>query len=358
MAGSARLRPFRTFLRTLAAVLGVTLATAVLTEVGFRVYNHFHPSYIFASTSYNRFRGKPLARNYGDRLNSHGFNDVEHSVEKEPGTLRILGIGDSFVFGVVPYRYNFLTLLGDRLKAAGEPVEVVNMGIPATGPRDYLSMLVHEGLRLHPDLVLCFVFVGNDLTESLPPGRGPHFLVVDFFRFLFKVVPNIQGRIIHGPAEYREDTPNLGHARYLQVERARAAVFDTRWAPFAARARGATRALLAMRSLCAARGAGFAVVLIPDEMQVDVPLRREVLSLSKPRNPDEYDFRRPNRALTDAIQADGVPVLDLLDPFVREGESERLYRRDDSHWNIAGNAFAAQELQGWLEAHRTLFKLP
>jgi lysophospholipase L1-like esterase len=358
VAGSSRFPTLPRLLRTLAAILGVTLATLALTEVGFRAYNHFHPSYIFASTSYNRFRGKPYGRNYQDRLNSQGFNDIEHPVRKPPGTFRIVAIGDSFVFGVVPYRDNFLTLLGDRLQAAGDPVEVVNMGIPATGPRDYLSMLLHEGLRLHPDLVLCFVFVGNDLTESLPPGPGPHLLVVDFFRFLFKVVPSIQGRIIHGPAEYREDTPNLGHAKYLQVERARAAVFDTRWAPFAARARDATEALLAMRSLCAARGAGFAVVLIPDEMQVDPSLRREVLALSKPDQRAGYDFRRPNRVLTDALQAGGVPVLDLLDPFVREGEDTRLYRRDDSHWNIAGNAVAAEELQRWLEGHRALFRLP
>lgn len=60
------------------------------------------PPYIFYENSYSRFRGKPLADDYDFRLNSRGFKDVERKKEKEPNVYRILGLGDSFAFGVIP----------------------------------------------------------------------------------------------------------------------------------------------------------------------------------------------------------------------------------------------------------------
>ena len=92
-------------------VLIIVLITVALGELGLRIYNSIDPLPIFYSESYNRFRGKPFAPNWNFHLNSRGFNDVEFSTHKTPGTTRILGIGDSFAFGVVPYEYNYLTLV-------------------------------------------------------------------------------------------------------------------------------------------------------------------------------------------------------------------------------------------------------
>ena len=60
------------------------------------------PPYIFYENSYSRFRGKPLADDYDFRLNSMGFKDLEPKKEKESNVYRILALGDSFVFEVVP----------------------------------------------------------------------------------------------------------------------------------------------------------------------------------------------------------------------------------------------------------------
>lgn len=127
----------------------VGMITFVLSELLLRVYHHVNPVFIFPDRSYNRFRGKPHADDYDFTLNSKGFKDREFSREKAAEQLRILGIGDSFVFGVVPYQNNFLTLLEDELQKQGRPIEVINMGIPGTSPRDYLAVLVHERVRTH-----------------------------------------------------------------------------------------------------------------------------------------------------------------------------------------------------------------
>jgi hypothetical protein len=97
---------------------------------------------IFYSGNPDRFRGKPFAPFWNFHLNSRGFNDVEFSARKAAGTIRILGIGDSFAFGVVPYEYNYLTLVEQYLKQSEHNVELINMGIPAIGPKEYLVVRI------------------------------------------------------------------------------------------------------------------------------------------------------------------------------------------------------------------------
>ena len=163
--GYARLRKGGRALTALRQALIIAAITVVLCEIGLRVFHAVYPLPFFYSGSYNRFRVKPNAVFYGHPLNSRGFNDVEFKIDKEPGVYRILGIGDSFAFGVVPYRDNYLTLIEERLKADGVRTELINMGIPGISPREYLAVLIHEGLQLKPDMVLLTFFVGNDFTE-------------------------------------------------------------------------------------------------------------------------------------------------------------------------------------------------
>jgi hypothetical protein len=148
----------------------IVVVSYALSEVVLRVYDYFNPLFIFYDQSYDRFRPRPFSTYWGFKLNSGGFNDLEFH-EKPPGAYRILGLGDSFAFGAVPYRYNYLTLLGQELKQQNPAMEVVNLGIPGIGPREYLALLVREGLALKPDAVLLSFFVGNDFEESTREKR-------------------------------------------------------------------------------------------------------------------------------------------------------------------------------------------
>lgn len=337
----------------------MVLVTLVVAELGLRLVQAVRPSFIFASRDYNRFRGRPHAPNYQDQLNSRGFNDRERTIAKAPGTYRMLAVGDSFVFGIVPREQTFVTLLERHLgEAGGSPVEVINLGVPATGPPEYVEMLRREGLAYAPDLVLCFVFLGNDFfgLEEIPWWRRSY--LAELATYLARIVPAYRGRIIHGPAEYRDDRATFQRAAYLAIEQARAAAFDTRFQPFPSQAERVLTALGRMRDLAAAAGARFAVVLIPDELQVDPELRREVLALPPARDAADFDWERPNRVLAEGLAEEGVPVLDLTAPFLAAAGGQRLYRLNDSHWNLAGNALAARLLSEWLadaelrKAHR------
>lgn len=99
------------------------------------------------------------------RINSLGFRSEEVKPEKDPESLRIIGIGDSRMFGWgVPQEAPYLALLGKRLdQELGTAVEVVNTAVPGYNTWMEVATLEEVGLSLQPDLVLLEI-VGNDLA--------------------------------------------------------------------------------------------------------------------------------------------------------------------------------------------------
>jgi GGDEF domain-containing protein len=320
-----------------------------LLEVALRAFNAVKPSFVFYSDSYDRFRGRAHAPFFDARLNSRGFNDIEHAVARPPNVARrIVAIGDSFALGVVPYRDNYLTLLESEL---GGPVEVINMGVAATTPADYLSILVKEGMTYQPTLVMAGVFVGNDFEI---PRRKPH--EYSYVATLAHAASSLwrAGAPVTAPAQggatgYQDDEPSLSRNRFLEIEVERAWIYDAaddRLAAAAARVAGHLRE---MREIARRGGADFAVVLIPDEAQVDPELRDEVARASG-RVVEQLDFERPNRALAAELSRERVRLLDLLPVFRERGREVRLYKPQDTHWNLAGNRLAAEAIAAFLGA--------
>ena len=179
------MKPLKPYLKLFVKLIILICITAVLCEVVFRVYHKVKPAFLFPSSSYKRFRGKPHAKDYDFKLNSRGFKDAEYAVQKGEGLYRILGIGDSCTFGVVPYRYNFLTILEEMFNRRNGNVEIINMGIPGVGVDSYFSILLKEGLELDPDLVITFFFIGNDFVDKTEKERGASYLF-SFFRSLLR----------------------------------------------------------------------------------------------------------------------------------------------------------------------------
>jgi hypothetical protein len=328
------------FLRCARDVLIIVLITVILGELSLRMYNAVDPLPIFYTDSYNRFRGKPFAPDWSFHLNSKGFKDVEFNPNKLPGTIRILGIGDSFAFGVVPYEYNYLTLLEQHLKQGGHNVELINMGIPGIGPREYLSLLVREGLVLGPDRVLVSFFIGNDF-EGQRRSLVSYSYVASLIRYVLARWSKFEGHIIHGDAIYDDDGPKFTDDAYLQIELQRSTVFLRDNGVFAGQLAAALSYISEMKRLCDERNIGFTVVLIPDEMQVSTPLQTRVIAESG-RNSRSFDFALPNRLLHARFEELNIDYIDLTTEFSAHSLDERLYRRNDSHWNIAGNALAAR----------------
>jgi hypothetical protein len=105
------------------------------------------------------------------KTNAEGFRGKDHSLDKgedDERTLRVVGIGDSVMFGQgVPTGFYYLSFLETFLNArpGSSPWEVINTAVPGYNTVMELETLKEEGLRYSPDVVI-LGFVNNDL--SLP----------------------------------------------------------------------------------------------------------------------------------------------------------------------------------------------
>ena len=90
------------------------------------------------------------------RINGQGIRaDEEIPLEKPPGVKRIVVLGDSYGMGYeVDLKDAFTTQMANRLREAGEHVQIVNLSVSGYGNAEELLMLEHRGFAFHPDLVL------------------------------------------------------------------------------------------------------------------------------------------------------------------------------------------------------------
>jgi hypothetical protein len=347
-------------------------------------------------------------------VNALGFRDREHAPAKPAGVRRVLGIGDSFVAGEVPLPDNFLRVAErvwnrtGRQRSAGpvrekaspaalpDSVEVILMGLGGYGPEQYLGTLRTVGLATAPDLVLLCFYIGNDVigiptrhevrrgelysTSSSDPRlnilRRSHLFAWLERRLFFRLRrdrarerraaeaaeveagPRSTDQTAHPDSRYSPpvSAPALPLTRlYLEVLRNRLPFYAA--SPPARVERLWTEALDCLDAFdgaCRQVGVPWALVLLPDELQVDPAVRDEALRRLGARA-DDLDLDGPPRRLLRWAAGRGVPALDLL-PLFRE-ESERqgsLYIPSDTHWNVEGNLVAgeavarfADNLPGW-----------
>jgi hypothetical protein len=98
-----------------------------------------------------RFMGQPVL------INSQGLHDYEYSRRKEPGTFRIVGLGDSSLFGWgVPFEDSGLKVLERRLneQSHAQKFEVINFAVPGYNTAMEAETFVQRCLEYAPDLVL------------------------------------------------------------------------------------------------------------------------------------------------------------------------------------------------------------
>jgi lysophospholipase L1-like esterase len=151
------------FPRLTAALLSALLAVAVLD----RALAFLDRTYIPARGRPNEERRIEHAEFSVDvRLNALGFRERRLPSPKPPGVLRVVALGDSFTEG---YGVEENEAWPRRLEAAldardGGRHEVVNLGVPGTNPRDYVSHLQDPGLAYEPDMVIVTV-MANDVQD-------------------------------------------------------------------------------------------------------------------------------------------------------------------------------------------------
>jgi lysophospholipase L1-like esterase len=273
----------------------------------------------------------------GNRL---GYPGAELSAARTPGVMRIAALGDSFAVGpAVPFADNYLTRLADQ---AG--VEVGNFGVSGAGPREYRAILEQDVRQVQPDLVLVSIFVGNDITETLPQPRHldprRHALYLFGQRALYLVRERFRNEG-EPPARGQGMSPET----FREVEARRLAVCVKEPSP--ALEKKWQRTLEDLERIiagCRQRGVPVAVVLIPDEFQVNAAVLGAALQEAGLAR-EQIDLDLPQRRLLEFFAQRGVPCLDLLPAFRTVPDT---YAPRDTHWNVRGNHLAARHIAEWL----------
>jgi hypothetical protein len=110
--------------------------------------------------------------------NSWGMRDTEHALAKPAnGAPRVVFVGDSFVES----SFTPLSLpaaVRRQVEAVGGRIEAINLGVSATNPRSYYYRTRDVALELSPDVLLLFIYAGNDFMAA-DGGYSPWPPVVD-----------------------------------------------------------------------------------------------------------------------------------------------------------------------------------
>lgn len=378
-------------LRLLVILALQAVVVLVLLEIGLRLLRPHHRglgALLYRATAETDFSAvdslpellrktpagyRPCVEEHGYVLNSSSFRTPEYEAARPAEVYRVLLLGDSFTYGVVPQADHWATVLAEGLSSleVGEP-EVLNLGVPGTGLPFHLRLWQIEGRRLSPDLVVLGFFVGNDFLDELGNSPGWQGLSdrLALASYSYRALRNLLrlgrgGGEVRPPGEgvagerreggcgdelpgfqdrFRGDQPTMAADLYAEIEAERMGLCLTaeRW-KFDLRLDRVASLLRQLSQEVGEAGARLVVLLIPDEFQVDPEVRAEAAAAAG-RELEEYDLDRPQRELARFLAAHRIEYLDLLPHFRRRARQEVLYLPRDSHWNRAGNRLAAERL--------------
>jgi hypothetical protein len=300
----------------------------------------------YVADTYLPFKPKPLSRTegrtdefeYDYRHNRFGFRDLEHAVRKRPGTFRLLGLGDSFTYGVgVAFEQTFLHVLESMLNSRDgrhPTVEIIKAGIPRFFPEPERILLEQYGLQFRPDVVLV-AFLLNDLVDT---QHGINAVEIDGYGHLIRREAKELGPVAMEISRHS----HLG--RFLlrsyvdwQVRRnypAREDRLSEGGGPHEREWLTVESEYERMVAIAGSIGAKVVIVHIPQQ------------------GPWTSSSRYPSTRLAEWAMERAVAFVDLLPAMEEASRHERLYYEKDGHCTPAGHAIIAQELYRHLVARR------
>ena len=303
-----------------------------------------------------------LEFDYTVTLNRDGFRDTPFAVHRRPGHVRILFIGDSFVYGSgVAQDQTIPVLMEQEFTRHGAVVEVYNLGVPGADTWDYVEV-ARRFASYEADVVLLGVYVDNDLfgdstsvLDRLLPTAPRSYL----WQLLRRVARERDSGCRHPfVQQYPADPYYIDLAcrdrinPFLIPRAARARDEPTYYARLARR----FDSLPAFRNNMLAVGrlfprARYGVVLFPSKYQVSAAYFPELrrLGFHFGEGPVAGNVQQNIAA---AMRAAGTGVLDLL-PTLRASRAElgrNHYHRIDGHLNALGDSVAARAVVEWLRS--------
>lgn len=272
---------------------------------------------------------------------------------KAPGTLRVLAVGDSFVFGVgAQAEETYPAQLQRILRSRGLKAEVLNAGEPGFGVPDAVAWYQRWGWPLEPDVVLVATFLGNDFQDAAP--GGPKVEAVDG---VLKVRGETTGVLsqwlyYHSHLYVLLKSSNLGRPirrllgrpEPLETRQLRGELdlYEKGTVAKVFREGGAAQEKALAALVESGGGARIVGVIVPSLIQTD-PARWQASLKRFGLDARKYDPGQPTRWAREMFIRQGIPVVDLTEPFsqaIRNGR--KIYYPIDQHLTPEGYRLMAE----------------
>jgi len=311
------------------------------------------------------------------QINAEGRRDLERPIAKQPGTYRILLLGDSFVEAMqVPIEQTFArhleALLNDR--GVGR-VEVISMGVSGYGTASQYLYYRELGRAYQADLVLLSFYPGNDVRNNSPTleptlrpeyaadgsvlrvnggsgGDKSHGLLASsaaytYFRKLIVTrQPDLAERLAGAGLLDRAAVRPLPMVDGVPVDYwVYAADAPAEWQD----AWTHTEYLLAaLRDAVSADHARFVVMIVTSREQIYPADWQQLLQTYPAMQQVHWNVNGPERHVLEWCGRAGVSCVQLSPAFLAASSGQRLHYNFDGHWTAAGHALAAQTVANFL----------
>ena len=292
--------------------------------------------------------------------NSQGFRDNVVTVQKPPGTQRILVLGDSFTVGVnVEMEESFPQVLERMMNESSDtPVEIINAAVGGFDPFQYAQYFEHHGSKYSPDEVMVGFFVGNDTYStttsveqiatvvngqrvSRKAAEGSFVQLRIMLHQNFNLVRLLQEDSSIEVSATRQDCEDFSHT-LLNIARNRLRNHRVDLSSQPKFSANAVNQIQRIKQKTDRMGIPLTVVLIPDELQINQKLRERLVP---PEKLHVYDFAMPQQLLAEEFAALGIATFDLLPFFLQD---ERCLYINDSHWTSEGHVVAASAIAQYI----------
>ena len=243
------------------------------------------------------------------QTNSKGLRDREFSYDRQPGTLRILMLGDSLTVGWgVPAEQTFSKRIEKLFAADGVNAEVINTGVGNYNTIQEVEYFLTEGFKYQPDIVVLNFFV-ND-AEPILKHESPSILARVCYACIFILgrVDTLTRKFLNKKdwAEYYLGLYGGGNA--------------TGWLK-------AKESIEKLAGYCKSHGIALVIANLPELHDVQ-----------------HYRFDKISNLVRDAANQYSVDYVDIL-PYLQKEESAALWvTPPDPHPNAHANDLIAQGL--------------
>ncbi|MBI2653355.1 hypothetical protein HYX02_00950 [Candidatus Woesearchaeota archaeon] len=299
------------------------------------------------------FRGKFSRQEFKLEIstNSLGLRDVEYG-EKKNNELRILALGDSFVWGAYGTELNqtFVKILERKLneKSRSLRYQVINAGVPGYGTDQEFLYLKDRGYKLKPDLILVNLFVGNDFLDNVQSGE---MIVKNGALFTnktrIKLGEKIRTFLLTNSHSYRIMERSMLNLfgnfiqKYvrgkIQQDDYQAQLFLKPVNKDITQQTIKTEEVLKETKLYTnSNNMTFVIVLIPLNYQVDNNLKQIFIENNYNQN-QQYDMEQPQKIINEWAVKNNVTVIDLLPHLKKLNKDNDFYWKFNPHFNVKGN---------------------